>query len=207
MLNTIAVALKSCEARLRTVPDPNRSTKSLGFPAPLQPLPGLRNTRTIHFESFPSIQVVYKLYAICMQLVNRLWFFGEFSETQDITGGCETRCSVQLPYAEERGHHLCEAEGEFSGSFGQIPTGPGRQGNVLILVLDTFGVWSFVVLGSNTLVLQSQNGPCHGSLKVIDVTAFVLLFSACFSDRHRHLHSIISKRVRLAIFPFTKRWQ
>lgn len=51
---------------------------------------------------------------------------------QDITGGCETRCSVQLPYAEERGHHLCE-------------------GNVLILVLDTFGV--------------------------IDVTAFVLLFS------------------------------
>lgn len=42
------------------------------------------------------------------------------------------RCSVQLPYAEERGHHLCE-------------------GNVLILVLDTFGV--------------------------IDVTAFVLLFS------------------------------
>ena len=142
-----------------------------------------------------------------MQLVNRLWFFGEFSETQDITGGCETRCSVQLPYAEERGHHLCEAEGEFSGSFYQIPSGPGRQGNVLILVLDTFGVWSFVVLGSNTLVLQSQTDPCHGSLKVIDVTAFVLLFSACFPDRHRHLHSIISKRVRLAIFQFTKRWQ
>eukprot|EP00931_Biecheleriopsis_adriatica_P036642 TRINITY_DN21094_c0_g1_i1.p1 TRINITY_DN21094_c0_g1~~TRINITY_DN21094_c0_g1_i1.p1 ORF type:complete len:1045 (-),score=167.08 TRINITY_DN21094_c0_g1_i1:35-3007(-) len=37
---------------------------------------------------------------------------------KDVTGGCESLCSFQLPYAEDRGHHLCP------------------HANVLLLLLD-----------------------------------------------------------------------
>eukprot|EP00434_Breviolum_minutum_P001371 symbB.v1.2.001204.t1/scaffold66.1/size357995/7 len=81
------------------------------------------------FEIFHHIHILKKIRIEAPQA----WDFQPLCNLyQDITGGCETRCSFQLPYAEERGHHLCEE-------------------NVLILVLDNFGV--------------------------IDVTAFVVLFS------------------------------
>ncbi|CAJ1361769.1 unnamed protein product [Effrenium voratum] len=41
---------------------------------------------------------------------------------QDITGGCQTRCTYQLPYAEERGHHTCP------------------EANVLLLLMDRSAV-------------------------------------------------------------------
>ena len=99
------------------MPDPNRSTKRLEFPTRLQPLPGeSRNTRALqHFESF---QITY---AICMRPVI-VFLFPSSESSQDITGGCETRCSVQLPYAEERGHHLCEARhGQLMHSSPDLP--------------------------------------------------------------------------------------
>ena len=60
-------------------------------------------------------------------------------------------------------------------------------------MLDSFGVWSLGVGSNIAMVLQSQKDEScsHGSLKVIDVTAFVLLFSACFSDIYGQLGSII----------------
>ena len=75
----------------------------------------------------------------CFEIV--LNWFCQTTESrfrEDITGGCESRCSFQLPYAEERGHHLCEAE---VGSRSRGRWFLIDQGNVLILVLDTFGVW------------------------------------------------------------------
>jgi hypothetical protein len=60
-LSNYCSGFEAVKTGFRTVPDPNRSTKSLVFPAPLQPLPGLRNTRALHFESFPRMQFVCNL--------------------------------------------------------------------------------------------------------------------------------------------------
>lgn len=62
----------------------------------------------------------------------------------DVTGGCENRCSFQLPYSEERGHHICP------------------EANVLLLLLDQSavieeGVFVLLIGVINPAAAPSQN--------------------------------------------------
>eukprot|EP00439_Symbiodinium_sp_Y106_P048997 s685_g6.t1 len=62
----------------------------------------------------------------------------------DVTGGCENRCSFQLPYSEERGHHICP------------------EANVLLLLLDQSavieeGVFVLLLGVINPAAAPSQN--------------------------------------------------
>jgi len=63
---------------------------------------------------------------------------------KDITDGCEDRCAYQLPYAEDRGHHICPAA------------------NILLLLLDTSrviepGVFVLLLGVINPAAAPSQN--------------------------------------------------
>ena len=182
---TIAVALKLWK------PDFGRCQIRIEAPKVwyFQPLCNLYQDSAILVHFTLKVFQGCNLYATCESFV--------FFSIRDVAGHhwCEMRCSVQLPYAEERGHHLCKARHgspEFSWS-----------ANSMAMARGTSWFWCWIPLACGPWVLGPTLLWCcgpkrmilatcsQGSLKVIDVTAFVLLFSACFSDMYRQLQSII----------------